>query len=200
MKNAFQQRSHEDVVDLIAASPLALMVSTCSEGFHMTPLPMLADTDAEGSLVRLVGHMALRNPQVAVLQRHPRAHFLFLGPHGYVSPALLSDRTRAPTWNYAVARVEADVHFQPDNNDAALRRLVTRLEDGKPDAWSVEEMGARYEQLAGHVIAFDAEVREVEATFKLGQDERPDVFRDILAGLGSSELTRWMERFDQRED
>lgn len=195
MNSKFKQWTHHDVVDLIAAQPLALMISAGAGGFRMTPLPMLADTDADGRLVRLVGHMALSNEHTAVLRAHPRAHFVFLGPHGYVSPRLLDDRSWGPTWNYAVARVEADVVFRPGKLDEALRRLVDHLEAGRPDAWSAEELGERYGPMSRRIIAFDAEVRAVDATFKLGQDEQPDIFRQLIAGLESPDLRAWMQRF-----
>lgn len=195
MVNPFKQWTQADVLELIAAYPLALMISAHADDFRVTPLPMLAEADAAGNLVRLVGHMALRNPHVDLLHERPRARFLFLGPHGYVSPRLLSDRQWAPTWNYAVAWVEADVRFRPDKNDRALRRLVAHLEGERPDAWSVEQMGERYARLAQRIIAFDAEVGSIDATFKLGQDEQPGAFDEILAGLESAELCKWMRRF-----
>lgn len=196
----FKQWTDKDIVDLIEAYPLALVVTATDGQFRMTPLPMLADTDADGRLVRLVGHMALSNEHTAVLRSHPRAQFLFLGPHGYVSPRLLDDRSWGPTWNYAVVRVEADVEFRPDQLDEALQRLVRRLETGHSDAWSVDELGDRYEPMSLRIVAFDAEVRAVDATFKLGQDEQPDVFRQIVAGLESPDLRAWMQRFSGRQD
>jgi len=199
MNSRFKQWTDKDVVDLIETNPLALVVSAGAGEFRMTPLPMLADTDADGRLVRLVGHMALSNEHTAVLRARPRAQFLFLGPHGYVSPRLVGDPTWAPTWNYAVARVEADVVFRPDKLDQALRRLAARLEGGKPDPWSVEELGERYAQLARRIVAFDAEVRAVDATFKLGQDEPPETFRQIVAGLENADLRAWMQRFSGRQ-
>jgi transcriptional regulator len=196
----FKQWTDKDIVDLIEAYPLALVVTATDGQFRMTPLPMLADTDADGRLVRLVGHMALSNEHTAVLRSLPRAQFLFLGPHGYVSPRLLDDRSWGPTWNYAVVRVEADVEFRPDQLDEALQRLVRRLETGHSDAWSVDELGDRYEPMSRRIVAFDAEVRAVDATFKLGQDEQPDVFRQIVAGLESPDLRAWMQRFSGRQD
>jgi transcriptional regulator len=54
-------------------------------------------------------------------------------------------------------------------------------------------MGARYAQLAQYVIAFRATVREVHAAFKLGQDERPETFAEIVAGVDPA-LGAWMTR------
>jgi transcriptional regulator len=55
-------------------------------------------------------------------------------------------------------------------------------------------MGARYDQLKPHIIAFRAEVLETHAKFKLGQDENDAVFRDIVDGLADRALADWMNR------
>jgi predicted FMN-binding regulatory protein PaiB len=66
-----------------------------------------------------------------------RALFLFQGPHAYISPSWISDRTWGPTWNYAVIRIEADVRFLPDRADEVLARLVRKMERGRERAWSI---------------------------------------------------------------
>src|SRR3546814_1392265 len=61
-------------------------------------------------------------PIAATLAADPRALFRFSGPHGYVSPESLTDRDWAPTWNFAVVRIEADVAF----DDAQIGRASCR--------------------------------------------------------------------------
>jgi transcriptional regulator len=195
MSPIFNRWSNADLLDLINAYPLATMVSAGAGGFAATPLPMLPDVDEAGRLVRLVGHMSLANEQVGILRADPRAYFLFQGPQGYVSPRLVPDRTWAPTWNYILLRVTADVTFRPDQNDTALRRLVAKMEAGHAAAWSVEEMGERYARIAAHITAFHADVTSVKATFKLSQDEKPAMFASMLEGLEQPELVHWMHRF-----
>jgi transcriptional regulator len=78
--------------------------------------------------------------------------------------------------------------------------MVGTMEAGRPQAWQVDEMGPRLERLARGIIAFEAEVLAVEARFKLGQDERDDVFAEILSGLersGDDALATWMRRFQR---
>lgn len=195
MTHSFKRWSHEDVHDLIDRFPLGLMMSPGADGFTVTPLPMLPHCDDSGRLVRLEGHMALRNPRVDHLRRRPRVRFVFQGPHGYISPTIVSRRGWGPTWNYAVAWIEADVVFRPGQNHAALQHLVRRLEGTGPDAWSTERMGERYAELSERIIAFDADIRSVDATFKLGQDESAEAFEDIVAGLDNADLVAWMRRF-----
>jgi transcriptional regulator len=196
MAGPFDNTAPADLVDLIAAYPLAWVVSAGSERATATPLPLMAGVDPAGRIDRLIGHFARSNPQVAVLERAPRALFLFQGPHGYMSPSWVSDRTWAPTWNYAVIRIEADVTFKPELTDYALGELVRRMEAGRPGAWSIAEMGERYARLRTAIIPFEAQVRRIDPRFKLGQDERPAVLQELLAHCPDPELRHWMQRMN----
>ena len=60
-------------------------------------------------------------------------------------------------------------------------------------------MGERRDRLSANVVGFEARVIRANARFKLGQDERDDVFADILAGMstsGDAALVDWMRRFN----
>jgi transcriptional regulator len=199
MASPFEHVSNADLKDLIEAYPLAWVISQGPAGIAATPLPLLAETNEAGELVRLIGHFARANPQVAVLERSPRALFLFQGPQGYISPSWMSRRTWAPTWNYAVIRIEAEVRFLPDAADAVLDRLVRHMEDGRPNAWSSAEMGERYQRLRHGIIAFHADVLTLHPRYKLGQDERPEVLAEILQGSSNDELNAWMRRMNRNE-
>lgn len=189
--SVWSPRYPADVAALVAHHPLAWVVSA-APAFHATPLPLVADLDDEGGVAALVGHFALRNPQVEALKAHPRTLVLFQGPQGYISPELVSQPQWAPTWNYAVARFEVDVEFGPEENGAALDRLIAHVEGDRPDRWTVAAMGERYEPMSQHIIAFRARVISCDATFKLGQDERPESLEQILAGHPDATLTAAM--------
>lgn len=196
-------RGPRDLLALLAAQPLGWLVSAGGEDAAFTPLPLRAELDPDGALVALRGHLALRNPHVARLRREPRAQALLIGPHAYVSPSWLDDRTQAPTWNYAAAAFELRVILDqaPAAVEAELDALVATMEAGRARAWRLDEMGERYARLAAGVIALRAEILSVRATFKLGQDERPQDFAQILAGLqrgGDAVLAEWMRDFNTR--
>lgn len=196
--------SDGDVLDLILRVPLAWMVSS-DDVFGATLLPLRPQLDDAGRLVALMGHFARSNPQVRRLRDHPRALVLFTGPQAYVSPSWMADRTQAPTWNYASAAFDCDLEWfdGPEQIEAIVQDLVEAQEQSRPGAWSAEEMGARYAGLARGIIAFRAEIRTTRAVFKLGQDERRDVFDDILMGLDANaggEISGLMRRFAARAD
>jgi predicted FMN-binding regulatory protein PaiB len=200
----YAPRSDEDIHRLIAENPFAWVVSGFGAEVRATPLPIRPSFDKDGELRELLGHFARSNPQLTGLRADPRAMILFLGPHGYVSPSWMADRSQAPTWNYASAQVLVEIELVEDaaGVEFLLRDLVGAMEAGRPRAWSVEDMGARYASLSRGVVGFRARILEVRARFKLGQDERDDVFADIMAGLeasGALDLRDWMAAFDSRD-
>src|SRR3546814_21023828 len=69
------------------------------------------------------------------------------------------------------------------------------MEAGRRPPWTVEEMGDRYPAMRAKVIGFRAVIRAITPRFKLGQDERPAVFDEIVASLHEPALVRWMRRF-----
>jgi transcriptional regulator len=159
-------------------------------------LPLLAETDAQGRLRTLLGHIPRRNPLFQALTADPRASVLFTGPQAYVSPACVSDPSWAPTWNFAQVRIDATVRFNEDGIDEALHALTDAMEAREPTGWSPASMGARYPTMSRVVVAFRAEVNRHQGRFKLGQDEKPQTLREILARHSDPVLVRWMRRFN----
>jgi transcriptional regulator len=198
----YRPNAPELVADLVRAYPLAWMVSHGAD-FAATPLPLRPVVNAAGGVETLLGHFARSNRQIDYLKAHPRALVLMLGPSGYVSPSGMRDRTQAPTWNYASVQFLVQVAFTEEEADlrAVLDDLITAMEAGRPGAWAASDMGDRYGRLARRIVAFRATVLEERAVFKLGQDERDDVYPDIINGLrneGAAELIDWMSRLNRR--
>ncbi len=197
----FAPASDEQVLRLVLEHPLAWVVSLDGGNFRATPLPLRPRVGADRRIEALEGHIARSNPQCAALQRDARSLLLFSGPQGYISPSWVSNRTWAPTWNYAVVQFLVTIAFDesPARLDAHLDDLVGAMERGRPDAWHPSEMGARYETLKRMIVPFEAKVVEQRAKFKLGQDERESVFAEITAALGrsdSDELLGWMRELN----
>lgn len=199
----FAPRSDADIDRLIAAQPLAWVVSGFGAEVRATPLPIRPHHGADGRLEQLLGHFARSNPQLEGLRADPRATILFLGPQAYVSPSWMSNRDWAPTWNYAAARFRVELELVEDAEGvrALLDDLIGAMEAGRPEPWRAEELGARYDRLSRGVVGFRARILDVSARFKLGQDERDDVFAEILTGLemtGALDLRDWMADFADR--
>lgn len=183
---------------LISENPLAQVISRVEAGLFATPLPLMIERDAAGNAT-LLGHFARANPHVEYLRRDPEALVIFMGPHNYMSPSWLSDRTQAPTWNFATVHMSVRINLDDsvEAGRAAVVQLTEKMESGRPKPWVPTELGERYERLLRGVIAFRAPISAVRAKFKLGQNERDDVLGEGIAALRNEpkpDLARLMER------
>lgn len=196
MNPLFEHFGDDDVRALIGEYPLAWVCARDGAANHASLLPLIGEYDADGALTHLVGHLARSNPLCTALQADPVALILFRGPQGYVSPGHAGLRDWAPTWNYAQLRIEGEPAFEPDITDEALDLLIDAMETGRPDPWAAAELGDRYAPMRRAIIGFRVRVTKLCGTFKLGQDERPETLRSILASLPDPALVRWMRRFN----
>jgi transcriptional regulator len=192
----FERYQDSDIVDQIREFPLAWICPVGGDPLLSTLLPLLPETDSQGRLHTLLGHIPRRNPLCQSLTVDPRVFVLFTGPHAYVSPACVSDPSWAPTWNFAQVKIDATVTFNDDGIDEALHALTDAMEAHEPTGWSPASMGARYSTLSRAVVAFRADVKRHQARFKLGQDEKPERLREILERHPDPVLVRWMRRFN----
>lgn len=199
-RDIYAPRSAQQLLRLVTEHPLAWVISDAGGEFRASPLP-LRPRVADGRIEALEGHLARSNPLYAALQKDARALILFSGPDGYISPSWVSNRTWAPTWNYAVVQFLVTVAFDesPELLRAHLDDLVQTMEQGRPKAWDIPEMGPRYDAIKRHIVPFVATVTEQRAKFKLGQDERDSQFREIAEALdknGPAELLAWMRELN----
>ena len=194
MKQAVEPLADEDIVRLIREYPLAWIVPHDPAVFPAL-LPMLVECDGAGAPVSLLGHMPKNHPLVSAFKADGRGRFLFLGPHGYISPELMSNKDWAPTWNYAAAQIDGDVKFEDTLIHEALETLVKHMEQGRAEPWTAAMLGERYSALSARVVGFRVRISGMRARFKLGQDEGDGAFGEIVDGLSDPHLSSWMKRF-----
>jgi transcriptional regulator len=153
-------------------------------------IPVLWDRSGEGEHGRLLGHLALANPQWRSAGPDTVALAIVHGPQAYVSPSWYPSTARhgkmVPTWNYI------SVHFTGPltvHRDAEwLRGLVTRLtarhEAGRPHPWRVTDAPDEFidSQLKA-IVGVELTIVTVEAKEKLSQNRNPEDRAGALAGL-----------------
>lgn len=140
---AFAEDRPEAQAGLIAAHPLALLITGGTAGLLANPVPMMIRDGA------LTAHLARANPQVAALREAAaegrEVLAVFQGPQAYVSPGWYASKAEhgkvVPTWNYLVVQVRG-VPVVVDDADwlrAQVGALTDRLESAMPDPWAVRD-------------------------------------------------------------
>jgi len=144
----------------------------------------------EAGYGRLLGHVALNNPQWSTAKPGAKALAIVDGPQAYVSPSWYQSTKEhgrtVPTWNYVSVHFTGEVTFRKDPE--WLRDVVTRLtekyEDGRPGRWWVSDAPEKF--IAGQlraIVGMELVIEQVEAKEKLSQN-RPEQDRsNVIAAL-----------------
>ena len=169
----FDQDDRSTLLATIRAHAFGLLVTQTAEGPFATHLPFLVEEDADGA-ARLLGHMARANPQWRHFADGTPVLAVFQGPHAYVSPTWYAKRAGSvPTWNYVAVHVTGRPRLVEDAAavDGLLATLSAKYEEGRPEAWSLAELGdTARDAMRRAIVGFELPVERIEGKFKLSQN------------------------------
>ena len=169
---------------------------------HDRPEPDRPELPGHG---RLLGHLALANPQWRSVADGSSALAIVHGPQAYVSPAWYPSKARhgrvVPTWNYVTVHFTGalTVHRDPGWLREVVTRLTERHEAGRPHPWAVSDAPPDYldGQLRG-IVGVELVIDTVEAKHKLSQNRGADDQAAVVAalrgepGTGAAEIAALM--------
>jgi transcriptional regulator len=195
----FGLEDRAQISEFVAAAGAADLVTFDGAELTATLLPVLWDEDSPSDAStngngngygRLIGHIALANPQWKTAQPGVPALAIVHGPQAYVSPGWYASKREhgrvVPTWNYVTVHFTGPVTFHRDPE--WLRGLVTRLtakfEGQREQPWHVTDAPPAFidGQLRG-IVGVELSVTRVEAKAKLSQNRGPADRAGTIEGL-----------------
>lgn len=186
----FSEKRPEILHQLLAAHPLATVVTHGEGGLDANHLPLLLDPQA-GPHGTLRGHIARANP----LAQHQGGEVLtiFQGPQAYISPNWYSSKAEhgqvVPTWNYAVVHGRGSLRIIDD--PAWLRSLLTQLTDhheaGQPHPWQMADAPEAYltHQLRA-IVGIEIPLTALSGKWKTSQNRLAADRAGVVLGLQAS--------------
>jgi transcriptional regulator len=154
-------------------------------------IPVIWDRcEAAGGHGRLLGHLALANPQWQSVSPGAVALAIVHGPQAYVSPSWYPATDRhgrvVPTWNYITVHFTGPltIHRDPEWLRAVVTRLTSRHEASRPHPWAVTDAPPTYidGQLRG-IVGVELAIASVEAKYKLSQNRDAEDQAGAIEGL-----------------
>jgi transcriptional regulator len=193
-----EQNDPAILLDVMQRHNFATMISNVDGTPYATHLPMLIRRD--GDTFHIEGHFARANPHWQALENDPRALVVFQGPHTYISPSLLNNANRVPTWNYIAVHASGSVKIDhaAETKLSMLSKLIAQHEPGYQaqfDAMDAELSN----RMINAIVGFEIKVDKLEGKFKLDQhrlaDNSPQLWTSLAEG-GENErgLAEWMKR------
>jgi transcriptional regulator len=148
-----------------------------------TQLPLFVD-ERDGKYW-LSGHLMKNTDHHKAFVDNPNALVVFTGPHCYVSASWYADKKQASTWNYMSVQARGIIRFA---DEKALREILQRTTDyfeANPNSGSnYHDLSEEYiNRLIPAIVAFEIEVTQLDATFKLSQNRDEKSFQQIMEKL-----------------
>lgn len=189
----FAADDEDQVVAFVEQAGAADLVTFDGTRPVATLLPVIWDRSAGGH-GRLLGHMALANPQWRSALPDVPALAIVHGPQAYISPSWYvssAGHGRAvPTWNYTSVHFTGPVRFHSD--PGWLREIVTalteRYEQHIENRWWITDAPESYiaGQLRG-IVGVELQISEVEAKAKLSQNRSDEDRESVIGALRGSD-------------
>lgn len=167
-----QFAADETLLNTLAPTRLAILVTHGANGLWATHLPLLWDAERRV----LEGHVARPNPHHK--DGAAEAMAIFAGPDAYVSPSFYPSKAehgrQVPTWNYEAVHVYGALAWFEDRERllAQVRALSERHEAGRSAPWTIEDASEQYiDALLRGIVGVSIRVTRIEAKQKLSQNK-----------------------------
>lgn len=183
---AFREDRREVMEALMAAHPLATLISHGAGGLSANLIPM----QVAGGMLR--AHLARANPQLDDLRAGSEVLAVFQGPQAYVSPGWYATKAEhgrvVPTWNFLMVQVRGVARVIDDAGwlREQVAALTDRHEAGRAAPWAVTDAPERFldAQLRA-IVGIELPLDRIAGKWKASQN-RPDVDRaGVISGLAS---------------
>lgn len=177
----YREENRERILEFLRQNDFATLVAY--DGERPVASHLLMDIREEGQQLFVNGHMSKANELWKMLGRNVEVLVTFQGAHTYVSPTWYN-HINVPTWNYQSVHVYGKPRLITNKNEsyAILKRLMDRYEPVGPSAMEALPADFVEKEMKG-IVAFQIQVTEIEASYKLSQNRDDESYQNIVAEL-----------------
>ncbi|MBW0177810.1 FMN-binding negative transcriptional regulator [Sediminibacterium sp.] len=180
----YQEKDKQRVLEFMQEHPFATLMGVSADQQPVaTQIPLLFKERA-GKLF-LVGHLMKQTDHHKAFMNNNQALVLFTGPHTYVSASWYENKQQGSTWNYMTVHAKGILHYLPDEDlPGILDELTSYFENNTSSPSLYKHLPEEYlNRLMKAIVAFEIEVEQTDAVFKLSQNRDEKSFQQIIGQL-----------------
>jgi len=185
---------HFEIVDeaeiyaFVEANAFGQLVSRVDGRLFSTHMPFLLTGDRS----RMIGHLALQNPQHRELTGQ-EVLITLEGAHDYISPSWYA-APGVPTWNYQAVHIygRCTVFRDTERLKDLVESLTRKYEADFEQPWQPEYRPA----MLGAIVGLEVDIAEVQCKYKLSQNRSPRDRSQVIAQLKAAGSTRLAEAME----
>ena len=183
----YKENRSDLIFKIIRDYSFGTIITQSEDGPVISHLPLLLEVSDSGPV--LLGHCAKANHQWKQFAEGQKLTVIFHGPHSYISPAWYEPKPdNVPTWNYATVHVQgsASIISEPQKVFEIHQKTVKQYEKEYGTGWNLpQEPNEELSQLLRHIVAFKIDVKDIQAKFKLSQNQNSFDRNNVIENLSS---------------
>ena len=185
----FVEENLENILDFIAANPLATMIAQTNNGIEACHIPLFwYDDDPQHGC--LYGHFSRKNSIYLNALEDTSWLIIFHDSGHYISPNWYPSKAQThkevPTWNYQSVHVQSKIELIEDTDELKwiLETMTAQQEVVSDNPWSLEDAPAAYiDAMCRGIIGFKLTIDSIQAQFKLSQNKTAETITGVIKGL-----------------
>ncbi|PRZ28286.1 FMN-binding negative transcriptional regulator [Flavobacterium granuli] len=182
----YKNENQEEINAFLRENSFGILINQTEGKLWATHIPLELDTDKDGKAV-LQGHLSKENPQWKGFTDNDNVLAVFSGPHSYISPSWY-DHENVPTWNYIAVHVYGKIKIiEGEAVMESLKKLVDKYEKNSENPVRIEDLSEETMKQACGIVAFEIEIKEIQATKKMSQNRDDKNYKNIISELEKTE-------------
>lgn len=182
----FKETDYKKIISFIKEFNFGILASTNSDNKVIaTHIPFIINEKENGFTIKT--HIAKANQQWKSFTDSKEVLAIFSEPHAYISPKNYIKNESVPTWNYMAVHVYGIPKLLEsfDERLALIEETINEFEPEFMQKWKALPDKYRNGLLNG-IVAFEVEVKSIEAKSKLSQNRMPEERENIINSLSQS--------------
>lgn len=182
----YKNENQAEIKDFLTKNSFGILVNQTNGKLCATHIPLELETNQDGKEI-LQGHISKENPQWEGFTENDQVLAIFSGAHSYISPSWY-DHENVPTWNYIAVHVYGKIKIiEGDAVIQSLKKLVDKYEQNSKCPVRVEDLSKKTMMQARGIVAFEIEIEEIQAAYKMSQNRDDKNHAAIISELEKTE-------------
>ncbi|MCF6250173.1 MAG: FMN-binding negative transcriptional regulator [Methylococcaceae bacterium] len=155
---------------------------TTSEGeLFVNHVPFVIDKEMN----KIYGHFAIKNPQLALLEKAADLLVIFKGAYTYISPNWYVSQEMVPTWNFESVQVRGKAKLVSDGKLLTiLEQLSEKHERLFENLWSLNNISeSKINTMMKMIVGFEIDILTIKGKSKLSQNRSVEDRAGVISGL-----------------
>ena len=185
----FAEENLENILNFIAAKPLATLIAQTSKGIEACHIPLFWHDD-HSQYGCLYGHFGRKNSIYQDALPDTSWLIIFQDTGHYISPNWYPSKAKThkevPTWNYQSIHIQSKIELIEDTDKLKwiLETMTAQQEIVSDNPWSLEDAPAAYiDAMCRGIIGFKLPIDSIQAQFKLSQNKTAENIAGVITDL-----------------